>query len=215
MELLILIERRRLAGLRPNDGPGGDGVAGFARDHSVPVESGHLVERFRLGQTLQTQLTKPPGSLGRLESMSVQLAGIAGVSPPPVPEPATIAVFAADHGIARQGVSAYPAEVTRQMVANMGAGGAAVSVLARQHGLALTVVDAGVKLRGDVLLTYVVGELQGGVGTVAMVVMMLDRVAARIARVRTEDGDQPRENGAQQRQKDDCLHHWRVNPSSD
>ena len=84
--------------------------------------------------------TKPRGSLGRLEALAVQLAGIAGGDPPPVQ--ASVVVAAADHG---WGVSAYPAEVTRQMVLNFASGGAAVSVLARELGAELVVVDAGVR----------------------------------------------------------------------
>jgi nicotinate-nucleotide--dimethylbenzimidazole phosphoribosyltransferase len=87
--------------------------------------------------------TKPPGSLGRLEALAVQLALVQG-SPRPVLRFPQLVVFAGDHGIAAQGVSAYPSEVTRQMVLNFLAGGAAVSVLARQHGLQVTVADCGV-----------------------------------------------------------------------
>ncbi len=89
------------------------------------------------------QLTKPQGALGRLEALALQVALVQGRTHPRFEAPQLL-VFAADHGIAAQGVSAYPAEVTAQMVLNMLAGGAAVSVLARQHGLALTVVDCGV-----------------------------------------------------------------------
>lgn len=88
-------------------------------------------------------LTKPPGSLGRLEELAVQLAGITGRATPVVPEK-TIYVFAADHGVAAEGVSAYPSAVTAQMVANFLDGGAAINVLARQAGAALVVIDAGV-----------------------------------------------------------------------
>lgn len=89
------------------------------------------------------QLTKPQGALGRLETLALQVALVQGRTHPQWQSPQLL-VFAADHGIAAQGVSAYPSEVTAQMVMNMLAGGAAVSVLARQHGLALTVVDCGV-----------------------------------------------------------------------
>ena len=88
--------------------------------------------------------TKPLGSLGRLETLAVQIGCILGTSSPRLDQPQLV-VFAADHGLAAQGVSAYPSDVTWQMVENFLAGGAAVSVLARQHGLALTVVDAGVR----------------------------------------------------------------------
>ncbi len=88
-------------------------------------------------------LTKPLGALGRLEALALQMALVQGSTTPQLLQPQLV-VFAADHGIAAQGVSAYPQAVTVQMLANMLAGGAAVSVLARQHGLALTVVDCGV-----------------------------------------------------------------------
>jgi nicotinate-nucleotide--dimethylbenzimidazole phosphoribosyltransferase len=87
--------------------------------------------------------TKPLGALGRIEALALQMALVLGTDAPALHAPQLV-VFAADHGIAAQGVSAYPQAVTVQMVANMLAGGAAVSVLARQHGLTLTVVDCGV-----------------------------------------------------------------------
>jgi nicotinate-nucleotide--dimethylbenzimidazole phosphoribosyltransferase len=92
----------------------------------------------------QELLTKPSGSLGRLEDVSVQLAGIAGQCPPPLPEPAVVAVFAADHGVHAQGVSPWPQEVTAQMVANFVASGAAVNAIATQAGASVCVVDVGV-----------------------------------------------------------------------
>lgn len=88
--------------------------------------------------------TKPRGSLGRLEALAVQIAEIRGTANPG-PLPMTIVLAAADHGYADAGTSAYPAEVTLQMVHNYVAGGAAVCVLARQAGAALLVVDAGVR----------------------------------------------------------------------
>ena len=91
----------------------------------------------------QATLTKPPGSLGRLEDLSVWLAGVRGEARPRLRRPVLI-LAAADHGVARSGVSAYPPEVTAQMVANFLRGGAAVNVLARQMGAAVVVVDAGV-----------------------------------------------------------------------
>jgi len=90
------------------------------------------------------RLTKPAGSLGRLEDLGVQLAAIAGQCPPPRPEPAAVAVFAGDHGVARAGVTPWPQEVTAQMVANFAAGGAAINVIARQVGASVQIVDAGV-----------------------------------------------------------------------
>lgn len=91
----------------------------------------------------QAQLTKPPGSLGRLEQLSIQLAGITGQALPSVDRKA-IVVMAGDHGITAEGVSAYPAEVTPQMVQNFLHGGAAINVMARQVGAKVVVVDMGV-----------------------------------------------------------------------
>jgi nicotinate-nucleotide--dimethylbenzimidazole phosphoribosyltransferase len=94
----------------------------------------------------QIQLTKPAGSLGRLEELSIQIAGITGQARPRLQQPAVI-VMAADHGVAAQGVSAYPAEVTSQMVQNFLGGGAAINVLARHVGAWVLVVDMGVTSR--------------------------------------------------------------------
>ena len=90
----------------------------------------------------QSELTKPAGALGRLETLAVELAGLQHTDRPRA-GCAPIIVFAGDHGIAAQGVSAYPQEVTIAMMANFCAGGAAISVLARELGSHLEVVDAG------------------------------------------------------------------------
>ena len=88
-------------------------------------------------------LTKPPGSLGRLEELATTIAGITGQARPTMTHRA-IVVAAADHGVARRGVSAYPSEVTAQMLANFIGGGAAINVLAATSGASLTVIDVGV-----------------------------------------------------------------------
>jgi nicotinate-nucleotide--dimethylbenzimidazole phosphoribosyltransferase len=92
----------------------------------------------------QSQLTKPAGSLGVLEDVSVQLSGLAGSCPPPMPEPAAVAIFAGDHGVHAQAVTPWPQEVTGQMVANFLAGGAVVNAFAAQAGAEVVVVDVGV-----------------------------------------------------------------------
>ncbi len=93
-------------------------------------------------QARQQQLTKPAGSLGQLESVAVQLAGLQGRVKPSL-EQVCIAIFAGDHGVVAEGVSAFPQEVTGQMLLNFVSGGAAISVLARQLGASLEVVDLG------------------------------------------------------------------------
>jgi nicotinate-nucleotide--dimethylbenzimidazole phosphoribosyltransferase len=92
----------------------------------------------------QDTLTKPPGSLGRLEELSVWVAACQGVCPPHQFERARVVVFAGDHGVAAAGVSAFPAEVTAQMVANFDAGGAAINVLAEAAGASVRVADIAV-----------------------------------------------------------------------
>lgn len=91
----------------------------------------------------QNNLTKPPGSLGRLEEISIQVAGITGQARPVIKEKAVV-TCAGDHGVVAQGVSAFPQEVTPQMVYNFLNGGAAINVLARHVGARVVVVDAGV-----------------------------------------------------------------------
>jgi nicotinate-nucleotide--dimethylbenzimidazole phosphoribosyltransferase len=101
-------------------------------------------EAMAAARERQDRMTKPRGSLGVLEDVSVRLAGLAGSCPPPLPEPACVAVFAADHGVHAQGVTPWPQEVTAQMVANFLAGGAVVNAFAAQAGAEVTVVDVGV-----------------------------------------------------------------------
>ncbi|GAB3384281.1 nicotinate-nucleotide--dimethylbenzimidazole phosphoribosyltransferase [Azotobacter armeniacus] len=95
-----------------------------------------------LAGTRQQQLTKPRGSLGRLEQLAIYLAGLQGCERPTV-ERLWIAIFAGDHGVAAEGVSPYPQAVTGQMLRNFAAGGAAISVLARQLGAELELIDLG------------------------------------------------------------------------
>ena len=103
--------------------------------------------RRKARQRLDT-LTKPLGSLGRLEDIAAHVAAIRGEQFSDSIRKA-VYVFAADHGVTEEGVSAYPREVTRQMVLNFLAEGAAINVLARKHGAALHVVDVGVDANFD------------------------------------------------------------------
>lgn len=100
-------------------------------------------DAMRQARERQDQLTKPTGSLGRLEALSIQIAGITGVARPRLAHPAVV-VMAGDHGIARQGVSPYPTDVTPQMVLNFLSGGAAINALARHVGAQVVVADMGV-----------------------------------------------------------------------
>ena len=107
----------------------------------APLDDATLAQRL---QQLIDNKTKPVGSLGRLEALALRLGTILGTERPVLREPQML-VCAGDHGLAARGTSAYPSDVTWQMVENFLAGGAAVSVLARQHGIGLTVVDCGVR----------------------------------------------------------------------
>jgi len=97
----------------------------------------------------QDSLTKPAGSLGRLEALSVQIAGIQGKALPEIKQKAVI-VMAADHGVAARGTSAYPQEVTAEMVLNFLHGGAAINIISRQVGARVVIVDMGVAAKLEV-----------------------------------------------------------------
>src|SRR5688500_15978504 len=137
-------------------------------------------------RALHARLTKPAGSLGALEELSVRLAGLAGQCPPPIPEPAALAVFAGDHGVHAQGVTPWPQEVTGQMVANFLAGGAVVNAFARQVGASVTVVDVGVATPIEAAATpdgpaLIQANVRRGTGDLAVeFAMTLDEARAAI-----------------------------------
>lgn len=108
--------------------------------HMADIADAELAQRV---QHKLDQKTKPLGSLGQIEALALRLACILGTESPQLREPQMV-VCAADHGLAARGISAFPSDVTWQMVENFLSGGAAVSVLARQHAMGLTVVDCGV-----------------------------------------------------------------------
>ncbi len=107
--------------------------------HPAPSTDQRFSERAR---NRQQTLTKPPGSLGQLEQIAITLAGLLGTEQPQV-DPVRIVVFAGDHGVCAEGISAFPQAVTAQMIANFAAGGAAISVMAKHLGASLEVVNLG------------------------------------------------------------------------
>lgn len=131
----------------------------------VPPLDGRAGAAARRRQDL---LTKPPGALGRLEDLSVWVASCQGDCPPKQFERARIVVFAGDHGVTSSGVSAYPSEVTAQMVTNIEAGGAAINTLAEAAGATVRVVDMAVdrdESPGDATTTHKVRRSSGNIAT--------------------------------------------------
>lgn len=114
----------------------------------------------------QGRLTKPAGSLGRLEELSIQIAAIQGTGKPNVTRKAVV-VMAGDHGVTGEGVSAYPADVTPQMVFNFLNGGAAINVLARQAGARVSVVDMGVSVDFPPGCGVIDAKVDHGTGNIA------------------------------------------------
>src|SRR3954451_15713915 len=113
-------------------------------DHTIAAVLPRDAAAERAARERLDRMTKPPGSLGVLEDVAAQLAGIAGTCPAPLPVPAVVAVFAGDHGVHAQGVTPWPQEVTAQMVANFLSGGAVVNAFAAELGVEVVVVDVGV-----------------------------------------------------------------------
>lgn len=138
-----------------------DPLAGFLR--SVRPADLSLEARARVHLD---DLTKPRGSLGRLEDVAARLFAIAGGRTPLAVDPAVLVVAAGDHGVVTEGVSPYPQEVTRQMLVNIMAGGAASSVLTRVAGMSMTVVDAG--CAGDPVEHSDLKALRLGPGTASL-----------------------------------------------
>lgn len=126
--------RRALPGAEPHDLLA-ETVAGIR-----PLDAKALGEAWER----QKRMTKPAGALGMLEIISAQLSGLSRQCPPPIPEPAAVAIFAGDHGVHAQGVTPWPQEVTGQMVANFLGGGAVCNAFANQVGAEVCVVDVGV-----------------------------------------------------------------------
>ncbi len=147
-------------------------------------------EAMEAARARQDQLTKPAGSLGRLEELAVRIAGIAGNSTPRI-ESKVVVVMAGDHGVVADCVSLYPQDVTPQMVMNFLAGGAAINVLARHAGARVVVVDMGVAGELESLPGLVSRKIGHGTGNIARGPAMtrqqaVDAVEAGIEIVGTE-----------------------------
>ena len=147
----------------------------------IPAIEPPDVEAEAAARARQDILTKPPGALGRLEDLSVWVSACQGVCPPRQFERARVVVFAGDHGVTAAGVSAFPSEVTAQMVANFDAGGAAINVLADLAGATVRVVDVAVD--SDEPLSDAIGahKVRRGSGNIAVEdALSDDEVAAAV-----------------------------------
>jgi len=133
---------------------------------------------MRAARERQSRLTKPAGSLGRLEELAIRIAGMTGQLDPPL-ELAVVFTLAADHGVADEGVSAYPADVTAQMVANFLRGGAAINVLANVVGARVVVADLGVKSDLAQVDGLVSRKIRPGTANITRGPAMTGREAAR------------------------------------
>lgn len=130
-------------------------------------------DMVKRAQQRQLQLTKPPGSLGRLEQVAVALSAMQARLTPAV-DNVEITIFAADHGVANEGISAFPQAVTGQMVKNFVMGGAAISVIAKQLGAELSVVNAGTINREGFGAPVIDRPIAQGTGNIALQAAMTD-----------------------------------------
>jgi len=147
-----------------------------------------------LASQRQNTLTKPQGSLGRLEVLSIQIAGITGKELPNINQKLVL-LMAGDHGVVDEGVSAYPQDVTGQMVINIVNGGAAVSVLARQCGAKVLVVDMGIKANLEPTENLLVKKISHGTGNIARGPAMSREQAEKAILIGEEIINQEIENG--------------------
>ncbi|WP_102142651.1 nicotinate-nucleotide--dimethylbenzimidazole phosphoribosyltransferase [Mycobacterium hubeiense] len=160
-------------------------------DVSPPDERAAAAARAR-----QDQLTKPPGSLGRLEDLSVWVASCQGGCPPKQFERPRIVVFAGDHGVTSAGVSAYPPDVTAAMVANFDAGGAAINVIAETAGASVRVVDIAVDTEQPLSAAIGAHKIRRGSGNIAVEDALSAAEAAAAIDAGRQIADQEVDSGA-------------------
>ncbi len=149
----------------------GELLTSTIRKIGKPDEKAMSAARMR-----QDNLTKPAGSLGQLEEIAIQIAGIQGQARPVIKNKAVI-VMAADHGVVAEGVSAYPQEVTPQMVHNFLNGGAAINVIARQTGARILIVDIGVAADMPAHPGLITRKIRKGTANMAVVPAMSETEA--------------------------------------
>jgi nicotinate-nucleotide--dimethylbenzimidazole phosphoribosyltransferase len=144
----------------------------------------------------QARLTKPPGSLGRLEELSIWAASCQGVCPPRPLTRARVVVFAADHGVTAAGVSAFPSAVTGQMVANFDAGGAAINVLAEVAGATVRVADMAVDCEQPLSPAIGAHKVRRGSGNIAVEDALSEQDAATAISAGRQIADEEVDGGA-------------------
>ena len=144
----------------------------------------------------QQQLTKPPGALGRLEAIAIQLAALQGVVKPCV-DKIHITVFAGDHGVAEENVSAFPQAVTAEMVKNFSRGGAAISVLARELKAEMEVINLGTAFDPGTLKGVTNLSLGSGTANFAQQAAMTEQQLSRALEAGQQAAKRAHEAGAQ------------------
>ena len=153
-------------------------------------------QSFAAAQHRQSLLTKPPGSLGRLEQLALVLAGMQGNEKPAI-DHIHITVFAADHGIAQEGVSAFPQAVTVEMIRNFSRGGAAISVLARQLGAELEVINLGTVTAHEDLARVRIQAIAPGTANFSQQAAMSNHQLAEALQVGADAAIRAQQSGAQ------------------
>ncbi|WP_077062524.1 nicotinate-nucleotide--dimethylbenzimidazole phosphoribosyltransferase [Streptomyces sp. MP131-18] len=168
--------RRALPGAEPHD------LLSETLAEIRPLDAQALGEAWER----QKRMTKPAGALGALEVISAQLCGLSRSCPPPVPEPAAVAVFAGDHGVHAQGVTPWAQEVTTQMVANFLAGGAVCNAFAAQVGAEVCVIDVGVRSELPATQGLLPRKVRAGTGDITAGPAMTREEALRAVEVGIE-----------------------------
>lgn len=151
---------------------------------------------LRGAEARQSQLTKPPGSLGRLEGIAIRLSAMQGSERPSV-DKVHISIFAADHGIAAEGVSAFPQAVTAEMVRNFARGGAAISVLSRHLGASLEVINCGTVSEVELLPGVIDSRIAAGTANFLLQAAMTEAQLAEVLAIGQAAAQRAQTSGTQ------------------